>query len=218
MRRIVAAIQDLLRTAIARALLRGAGVSVPSPPPFRARAISTGDPELDPLASFLREWCAAEIETGMILVIEDRTLVHTFFMEAEDSYRALVDWLLGRASDRVPAEMIRDFADKNHDRCAFWPELTRYVPSLLLSGEERRAIFEGDPYDRGWKRFYEKYPKAIGLITVSRIGLNREQDRALFYVACVRGALAAVGQVRVLEREGDVWVEPPGSIETLWVS
>jgi hypothetical protein len=218
MRRIVAAVQDLLRTAIARALLGGACASERSPPPFRAQVISTGDPELDPLASFLRAWCAAELAAGMMLVIEDRTLVHTFFMEAEDPYQAFVDWLLGRASDRVPAEMIRDFADKNRDRCAVWPELTRYVPARLLSGEERRAIFESDPYDGGWKRFYERHPKAAGLVTVSRVGLNREQDRALFYVACVRGALAAVGQVRVLEREGDVWVEPPGSIGTLWVS
>ncbi len=218
MRRIVTAIQGLLRTAVARALLHGAGVSVPSPPPFQARAISTGDPELDPLASFLREWWAAEIEAGMMLVIEDRTLVHTFFMEAEEPYRAFVDWLLGRASDRVPAEMIRDFADKNRDRCAVWPDLTRYVPVRLLSGEERRVIFEGDPYDGGWKRFYERHPKAAGLITFSRVGLNREQDRALFYVACCRGALAAFGEVRVLEREGDVWVEPPGSFATMWVS
>jgi hypothetical protein len=216
--RIVGAIQNLLGAAVSHALLRAAGTLVPPPPPFQARAVSTGDPELDPLASFLRAWCAAEIEAGMILVIEDRTLVHTFFMEAEDSYRAFVDWLLGRASDRVPVEMIRDFADKNRDRCAVWPELTRYVPGRLLSCEERRAIFEGDPYDGGWKHFYEKYPKAVGLITVSRVGLNREQDRAVFYVACVRGALAAIGQVRVLEREGDVWVEPPDSIGTLWVS
>ena len=54
--------------------------------------------------------------------------------------------------------------------------------------------------------------------TVSRVGLNREKDRALFYLACCRGALAAVGGLHVVEREGDVWVQPPVCIGSRWVS
>jgi hypothetical protein len=76
----------------------------------------------------------------------------------------------------------------------------------LLSREERQAIFKDDPYE-GWKRFYERDPKRIGLITVSRVGLDRDKGWALFHRADCRGALAADGGLHVLEREGDFWVE-----------
>jgi hypothetical protein len=86
-----------------------------------------------------------------------------------------------------------------------------------MSGEERHTIFKNDT-DEGWKRFYERYPRAAALVTVSRVGLTREKDRALFYVACSRGALAAVGGLHVLEREGDVWVQRPVWIGPSWES
>jgi hypothetical protein len=208
MRRIAEAFRALLRAAL--------GSELPtSQPPLRAPAISTGDPELDPLVSFLRLWFAREIEAGMMLVIEDHTKVHTFYQKG--SYEDYVDGLLKQACAQVPAEMIRNFGDRNRQPRAVWPELMQYLPSRLLSHEERHAIFKDDTYE-GWNRFYDRYPKAAALVTVSRVGLNREQDRALFYLACCRGALAAVGGLHVLERESDVWVQPPVCIGTRWLS
>jgi hypothetical protein len=207
-RRIAESFRALLRTAL--------GLELPmSQPPLRAPAISTGDSELDPLVSFLRVWFAREIEAGMILVIEDHTKVHRFYLEG--SYEDYVDGLLKEACEQAPAEMIRNFGDRNRESHAVWPELMQYLPSRLLSREECSAIFKDDTYE-GWKRFYKRYPKAAGLVTVSRVGLNREKDRALCYLACCRGALAAVGGLHVLEREGDVWVQPPVCIGPRWVS
>jgi hypothetical protein len=206
-RRIAEAVRTLLRAAL--------GLEPPmSQPPLRAPAISTGDPELDPLVSFLQVWFAREIEAGMTLVIEDQTMVHTSYLKR--SYEDYVDGLLKEACEQAPAELIRNFADRNRESRAVWPELMRYLPSRLLNREERHAIFKDDTYE-GWNRFYERYPQAAGLVTVSRVGLNRETDRALFYLACCRGALASVGGLHVLEREGDVWVQPV-CIGPLWVS
>jgi hypothetical protein len=209
MKRLIAeAFRTLLRAAL------GSQRRMPEPP-LRAPAISTGDPELDPLVSFLRVWLAREIEAGMTLVIEDHTKVHTFYLNG--SFTDYVERLLNEACEQAPAEMIRNFGNRNHESSAVWAELMQYLPSRLLSREARDAIFKDDPYE-GWNRFYEQFPKAAGLITVSRVGLNRENDRALFYVACIRGALAAVGGLHVLEREGDVWVEAPVCIGSRWVS
>ena len=60
---------------VLQAMFRAMRVSRPSMPPpvLHAPAISTGDPELDPLVSFLRAWFAREIEAGKTLVIQDRT-------------------------------------------------------------------------------------------------------------------------------------------------
>ena len=207
-RRIAEAFRALLRAAL--------GLELPmSQPSLRVPAIATGNPELDPLVSFLQVWFAREIEAGMTLVIEDHTKVHTFYLEG--SYEDYVDGLLKEACEQAPAEMIRNFGDRNRESRAVWPELMQFLPSRLLSREEREAIFKDETYE-GWKRFYERYPKAAGLVTVSRVGLNSEKDRALFYVACCRGALAAVGGLHVLEREGDVWVQPPVCIGSRWVS
>jgi hypothetical protein len=207
-RRIPEAFRTLLRAAL--------GLELPiSQPPLRAPAISTSDPELDPLVSFLRVWFAREIEAGMMLVIEDHTKVDTFYLRG--SYEDYVDGLLKEACEQATAELIRNFGDRNRESRAVWPELMQFLPSRLLSREERYAIFKDDAYE-GWKRFYERYPKAAGLVTVSRVGLNREKDRALFYLACCRGALAAVGGLQVLERVGDLWVQPPVWIGPRWIS
>ena len=83
--------------------------------------------------------------------------------------------------------MKRSLGDSNRESRAVWPELMQFLPLRLLSHEERRAIFKDGTYE-GWRRSYERYPEAAGLVTVSRFGLNREEDRALFYLACCRGA------------------------------
>jgi hypothetical protein len=179
---------------------------------LRAKAISTGDPELDPLVAFLSARFADEIKAGKTLVILDQTKVFTM-----DSYEAYVDSLLKEASDLVPAEMIRDFGDKNRQSRMVWPELSQHLPARLLAGKDLMAISKGGP-DDFWKRFYDKYPGAPGLLTVSRVGLSREKDRALFYVGLGSGSLAGHGQLHVLKKEGDLWVEQPVEIGPSWTS
>jgi hypothetical protein len=183
--------------------------------PLRAPAVATGDPELDPLVAYLKASFAAAIKNGHRLVILDRTDVDLLFMQR--SYQDLVDGLLKRASDRVPAEMIRDFGEKNPESSAVWPELPRHLPATLLTLRERDAFFPGE-LDEGWRRFYEKYPGSGGIITVSRVGLNRDKTLAFFYLGFVCGTLCGHGQLHVLKKEGDAWVELPVSIGPHWVS
>ena len=148
--------------------------------PLRAPAVATGDPELDPLVAYLKASFAAAIKDGHRLVIEETTDVEE--LHFRKPYQDLVDALLRQASDQVPAEMIRDFGEKNRQSRAIWPELTRHLPASLLTLGERKKLFPGFP-DEGWKRFYAKYPGSPGIITVSRVGLNREKTLAFFYLA-----------------------------------
>lgn len=183
-------------------------------PQIRAWARSTGDPELDPLVSFLRVHFEREIRDGRTILIKDRTCVDTFFVEG--SYQRLVDILEKQASDRVPIGLIRDFVEKNRDSSPVWPALTQHLPARLIDFEERREIFRDD--DKGWSRLYQRYPGATGIVTVSRVGLSRDPERALFYLANVWGGLAAVGGFHVLEREGDFWVKLPVGFGMNWLS
>jgi hypothetical protein len=184
-------------------------------PPLRARMIPTGDPELGPLVAFLRAEFAEEIKAGKRLVIEDRTDLGPLLLGM--SYQEFVASLLDEAKDKVPAEVIRDFDEKNRQSHAVWPELSRHLPVRVLSREEHKAIFTANP-DDNWKRFYERYPDAPGIITVSRVGLNRDKNLALFYMGVGRGSLNAGGQLYVLKKEGDEWVDQRISIGPSWQS
>ena len=81
--------------------------------PLRASAVATGDPELDPLVAYLKASFAAAIKDGHRLVIEETTDVEE--LHFRKPYQDLVDGLLRQASDHVPAEMIRDFGEKNRE-------------------------------------------------------------------------------------------------------
>lgn len=191
------------------------GYRRPFDPPLRAPAVATGDPELDPLVAYLKVSFAAAIEDGHRLVIDDATDVE--MLHFREPYQDLVEGLLGQASEQVPAEMIRDFGEKNRKSHAVWPEMSRHLPAGLLSREERKAFFS-DSTDEGWKRFHEKYPGSPGIITVSRVGLNRDKTLAFFYVGVGQGPLSGHGQLHVLKKEGDAWVELPVEIVPSWVS
>ena len=78
-----------------------------------APAVATGDPELDPLVAYLKASFAAAIKDGRRLVIEDTTDVE--HLHYRKPYQDLVDGLLSQASDQIPAEMIRDFGEKNRE-------------------------------------------------------------------------------------------------------
>ncbi len=194
------------------------------PRPLRAPAIATGDPELDPLVSYLKTAFAAAIKDGHRLVIMATTDLDD--LNFGKPYQNLVDGLLRQASDQVPAEMIRDFCEKNRESRAVRLELTRHLPASLLTSEEQTAIFSGsadladdhDAFIGVWNRFYAKYPGSPGIITVSRVGLNRDKTMAFFYVGNQRASLAGDGRLHVLKKEGDVWVELPIQIGPSWVS
>jgi hypothetical protein len=184
-------------------------------PSLRAKAVATGDPELDPLVAFLKVSFAEEIKAGKTLVIEERTDLHLLHLGS--SYDAFVESLLEEASDTVPEELIRDFGAKNRRSRAVSPELTRLLPAQLMSREEGGAIFSEDA-DANWQHFYEAYPDSAGLLTISRVGLSRDRTRALFYLGQVRGSLDGHGQLHVLEKEGDEWVERRVRIGSSWES
>jgi hypothetical protein len=183
--------------------------------PLRAPAAPTGDPELDPLIAYLKTSFALPIKDGRRLVITLSTGAR--LLEPKQTYQEFVDKLMNEASDQTPADMIRNFCEKNRESSAVWPELAQHLPVVLLTPEEEEAIFSGLP-DEGWKRFYVKYPDAYGKITVSRVGLNRDNTLALFYLGVGQGMLLGHGQLHVLKKEGDTWVELPVKSFPAWTA
>ena len=59
--------------------------------------------------------------------------------------------------------------------------------------------------NKGWTEFYEKYPKAISITSLSKVGFNDDLDQALVYVAYYCGNECGLDSVYFLVRRGDLW-------------
>ena len=172
--------------------------------------------ESDVIVSFLQERYGSRLLAGVPLVIED-----TFSIEhLGQSYSEFTRSLLSQASDRVPADLIRDFCDKNTKPGAVWPEVGSRLQAKLLSRAELDTFFSAKSNQKpdGWDRFYAKYPKSPGIITVSRVGFNRKGDMAMLYMGSQSHWLAGAGQIHVFQKRDGKWVEQPFSIGPRWVS
>jgi hypothetical protein len=75
---------------------------------------------------------------------------------------------------------------------------------VLLSQAEMRQIFSQNR--DGWQLFYEKYPVAPGITTLSRVGFNTTLDQALVYVGTLSHWLAGAGYYVLLKKVNGVWI------------
>ena len=85
---------------------------------------------------------------------------------------------------------------------------------VFLSEEEVTQLFNIGL--DGWNKFNKKYPGANGIITLSRVGFNKEKTQALVYVGISCGGLCGGGSFMFLEKRNGKW-----SIRgnrNLWVS
>jgi hypothetical protein len=58
----------------------------------------------------------------------------------------------------------------------------------------------------GWQLFYEQYPDAPGITTLSRVSFNNTFDQALVYVGTLSHWLAGAGYYVLLKKDNGAWV------------
>jgi hypothetical protein len=64
--------------------------------------------------------------------------------------------------------------------------------------------------------FAQKYPNAISITTLSKIGFNKKLDQALIYMAYRCGDECGSANIYFLVRKGDIWkVEDSANV---WMS
>jgi hypothetical protein len=70
--------------------------------------------------------------------------------------------------------------------------------------------------NRFWAKFYEKYPLASALVTVSNIGFNDQHDQALVYLSRGCGYLCGSGGYVLLQKVNGKWeIRDQGGV---WIS
>ncbi|HTK38860.1 MAG TPA: hypothetical protein VL325_10240 [Pyrinomonadaceae bacterium] len=76
----------------------------------------------------------------------------------------------------------------------------------LVTRDKQKSYFpETVNCEDGWKRYFLKYPRSNGYMSVSRIGFDHEKRFAGVYFSYIRGCLDAEGHNILLEKTGDGW-------------
>jgi len=75
---------------------------------------------------------------------------------------------------------------------------------VLLSQREMKQMFSQNR--DGWQVFYEQYPDAPGITTLSQVGFNDTFDQALVYAGTLSHYLAGAGYYVLLKKVNGAWI------------
>jgi len=104
----------------------------------------------------------------------------------------------------VDGETMDSFRVRNDTAWPVPPDMHLGSSYVLLSQAEMTGIFNQNR--DGWQLFYEKYPDAPGITTLSRVGFNNTFDQALVYVGTLSHYLAGAGYFVLLKKVNGAWL------------
>lgn len=59
--------------------------------------------------------------------------------------------------------------------------------------------------DKAWSSFYREYPRAAGLMRISRVGIDVASNQALFYWSATQGGLSGAGYFVLMHSQQGSW-------------
>jgi hypothetical protein len=104
----------------------------------------------------------------------------------------------------VDAHTADNFRARNDASYPVSPRMDLGVPYVLLTRDQMTQLFNQN--QDGWQLFYEQYPGAPGITTLSRVGFNAAFDQALVYVGTMSHWLAGAGYFVLLNKVNGAWV------------
>jgi hypothetical protein len=116
-----------------------------------------------------------------------------------DNTTQTLDYVLQNMHD-VASETVDSFRARNETSHPIRKDMDLGSPYTLLTQATRNQIFGQN--QSGWDIFYNRYPQAPGITTLSRVGFNAAFDQALVYIGTQSNWLAGAGYY-VLLKKGD---------------
>jgi hypothetical protein len=113
-----------------------------------------------------------------------------------------LDYVLQNMHDVAP-ETADSFRVRNDAAYSIRPNMDLGVEYVLLSQAEKNQIFGQN--QSGWEIFYNRYPNAPGITTLSRVGFNAALNQALVYLGTQSDWLAGAGYYVLLKKANGVW-------------
>jgi len=146
---------------------------------------------------------------------------------ADGGYLKLV--IRDRTAMYVPDPIARQWQNSEHDTEAFSDlqaknkaqsvlenKFSVKLPCILMTGEAESKLFPSTPSEpkdkafiekvqSSWKQFYEEYPSAQGILTISRVGFNSDKSEAVVYIQNVASLMLASGKLFFLTKKNGSW-------------
>jgi hypothetical protein len=113
-----------------------------------------------------------------------------------------LDNVLQNMHDVAPGT-VDSFRTRNDAAHPIHPDMNLGRPYTLLSQTEKNQIFGQN--QSGWEIFYNHYPQAPGITTLSRVGFNKALDQALVYIGTQSNWLAGAGYYILLNKVDGAW-------------
>ncbi len=104
----------------------------------------------------------------------------------------------------IASETADSFLARNLAAHPVSPQMSIGTPYVLLSQAEMSQIFSQN--QDGWQYFYERYPDAPGITTLSQVGFDNSFDQALVYIGTLSHWLAGAGYYVLLNKVDGAWV------------
>jgi hypothetical protein len=166
-----------------------------NPPPSPTPVANKIDLEEQAVYAFL----LPEMYQNKGYVIMDTTTTNISGVENTDQTLAYILQNLHDVSNETEAS----FRSRNDQAYPFRSDMDLGTPYTLLSQSGRNRIFGQN--QSGWEVFYNRYPQAPGITTLSRVGFNSTLDQALVYIGTQSNWLAGAGYYVLLKKADGVW-------------
>ena len=98
---------------------------------------------------------------------------------------------------------VDSFRNRNDMAYSIRPDMAIGGPYTLLRRSGKDQIFGQN--QSGWDVFYNRYPRAPGITTLSRVGFNATLDQALVYIGTQSNWLVGAGYYILLKKVGGAW-------------
>jgi len=161
------------------------------------------DPDIEEYAVY-NDLLEAEFkgdDLDQVLIIDHTRVNKTELLERD----------LASFQENIPLapELVASFKERNQHPHQLKPVLDFGMEYQLLTQEE---VDELRPLDEasGWQLFYEKYPRAVGFIYLSRVGFNADFSQALVYFSHYRYEQPIQGGYYLMIRQDGRWVVETG--------
>lgn len=135
------------------------------------------------------------------IVVRKQTAVDNF--SDDESLTDLMESLPSLAK-----ETFEDFGSRNKNSVELTNKFNLKVKVNLVGEEINRIFYESrqlNSKEDGWEVFHKKYPTADAIITLSRVGFNKDKSQALMFVAHSCGWLCGEGNYILLVNKADGW-------------
>lgn len=101
--------------------------------------------------------------------------------------------------------VLENYAVENASGRHLLPDQDLGLSYVLLPVQEIQQFFKALGFERGWPRFYERYPDSGGYMQLSAVGFDASKTRALVYTSHHCGGLCGGGQHQLLEKRDGRW-------------